>query len=116
MTDHPDTSEHAAKGRDHGAPAWWHPLTWGVVLPCVVCLVGAWIAGESKVVAGWFLLLWPLAAIGGMAMGCSALMRRLARSTMPNAKLFVLAAMFGVLCLAIQGAMALWLARVVSGK
>ena len=43
-------------------------------------------------------------------------MQRLARSTMPNAHMFLIAAGFGVLCLAIQGAMALWLGGVVRGK
>lgn len=99
-----------------GVPAVWAPLAWGVALPCAVCLVGAWIAGTNKGAAGWFLLLWPIAAIGGMAMGCMALMQRLARSRMANTQMFLLTALFGVLCLAIQGAMALWLGGVVRGK
>jgi hypothetical protein len=74
-----------------------------------VCAIGAWIAGTNKGAAGWFLLLWPIAAIGGMAMGCVAQMQRLARGGMPNAQMFLIAGAFGVLCLAIQGAMALWL-------
>lgn len=96
--------------------AWLVAPAWGVALPCAVCAIGAWIAGVNKGAAGWFLLLWPIATIGGMAMGCLALMQRLARSRMPNAKLFLLTAMFGVLCLTLQGAMALWLGGVVRGK
>ncbi|MBL8759735.1 MAG: hypothetical protein JNL50_00375 [Phycisphaerae bacterium] len=97
-------------------PAMWTAWVWGVALPCAVCLAGAWLAGVNKGAAGWFLLLWPIAAVGGMAMGCVALMQRLARGKMSNARMFLLVAGFGVLCLAIQGAMALWLGGVVRGK
>lgn len=108
-----------ASGEDRGiaaVPALWTPWAWGVALPSAVCLTGAWIAGVNRGAAGWFLLLWPIAAVGGMAMGCVALMQRLARSTMPNAPMFLIAAGFGVLCMVIQGAMALWLGGVVRGK
>ncbi len=97
-------------------PAWWMAPAWGVTLPCAVCAIGAWIAAVNKGAAGWFLLLWPIATIGGMAMGCMALMQRLARSRMANTQMFLLTALFGVLCLAIQGAMALWLGGAVRGK
>lgn len=109
-----------ARGSDDPAikrvPAAWTPWAWGVALPCAVCAIGAWIAGTNRGAAGWFLLLWPISAIGGMAMGCVAVMQRLARSRMANTPLFLLTALFGVLCLAIQGAMALWLGGVVRGK
>lgn len=112
-------SADADSGRDAArptVPAWWVAPAWGVALPSTLCLIGAWIAGVNKEAAGWFLLLWPIATIGGMAMGCMALMQRLARSRMANMPMFLLTAMFGVLCLAVQGAMALWLGGVVRGK
>lgn len=119
MTRPPEKPVGDASGEDReerAIPAIWTPWAWGVVLPSLVCLTGAWIAGMNKGAAGWFLLLWPIAAVGGMAMGCVALMQRLARSKMPNAQMFLIAAGFGVLCLIIQGAMALWLGGVVRGK
>lgn len=114
MTTEP--SQPATDYEAHGtnaAPAWWVPLAWGVVLPTLVCLVGYLIATRSRTAAGYFLLLWPLAAIVGMGFGSLAQMQRLFRTSMPTSLVFLTGAVFGVGFLAVQAALAVWFASTI---
>lgn len=96
-------------------PAWYIPLAWGVVLPTLVCLVGYLISTQSRTAAGYFLLLWPLATIGGMGFGALAQMRRLFRTSLPTGIVFLAGACIGVAFLAVQGALAVWLGSKING-
>lgn len=97
------------------APPWWAPLAWGVALPTAVCMAGFLIAQASRPAAGYFLLLWPVATVAGMAVGCTAQLQRLARTTWATGMIFLAAAAFGVACLAVQAALAVWLGRALKG-
>jgi FtsH-binding integral membrane protein len=105
-------TEYEAHGKN-AAPAWWVPLAWGVVLPTLVCLVGYLISTRSRSTAGYFLLLWPIAAIVGMGFGSLAQMQRLFRTAMPTAMVFLAGAALGVVFLTVQAGLAMWLGSTI---
>lgn len=107
--------DRAAENQADPVPASYVPLAWGVVLPTLVCLVGYLISVKSRPAAGVFLLLWPLASIAGMGFGSLAQMRRLFRTTLPTAVVFLAGASIAVAFLAVQGALAVWLGAKIKG-
>ena len=78
-------------------------------------MTGFLIAQANRPAGGYFLLLWPLSAVGGMALGTTAQLQRLARTPWSTGTIFLVAAAFGVACLAVQAALAVWLGRALKG-
>jgi hypothetical protein len=107
--------DRAEQNQADPVPAWYVPLAWGVLLPTLVCLVGYLISVKSRTAAGYFLLLWPLATIAGMGFGSLAQMRRLFRTSLPTALVFLAGACIGVAFLAVQAALAVWLGSKIKG-
>ena len=93
----------------------WAPLGWAVGVPCAVFLVGSGLMLVHRATGGCFLLLWPLATVGGMALGTLALLRRLFAGRLSTPAALAAAGAFAVGCLGLQAALAVWLASVVGG-
>lgn len=100
-------------------PSFWlrfrrNPLLLGLGLPTAVCALGVLASSAFGPPGAYLLLLWPIATIVGLVMGCISLMERLFATRLATSSAFAILCFFVLVCLSLQAATAVVLGRSLS--